>query len=339
MARKHWTTDELHSLREQVMEAVARAATDQATASSKETERENSGLMVDPQAGLSSDPPRQRESGAWAFVVVMAVAVVGVIAFAQYLANTGPRSDSIGTNRYPTTDNPPASSSYIPDAPQQEAIQAAPPPPAVQFSIANNTSSSVNISFYDGDSRQQIDPLGSQVYIHQAQTTLNYSISCAIGQKICYSAVKQGNGFSGYWGVGHEGKESCNACCLTCPGGPIVKTLNEYDARQPVPNVTFAMTNGTDVMLSVAFYSQKRAQYGWPDWNRNWSMHIGANSFSLTCQPGEKICYGAWVYGTVNGLHWGVGPFSRFPCRECCVTCDGSTHVIPPLVTGYQGSE
>jgi hypothetical protein len=210
--------------------------------------------------------------------------------------------------------------------------------PAAQFTITNNTSSTVHVGFYDGGTRAQLDPPGGRVYVHNAGTTQSHRLDCTTGQLVCYGAVKAGGVFNPYWGAGYAGRQNCAGCCVTCPG-TMVQSLNENDARRPTPDVTFVLTNSTAFALSVAFYSQSRAQWGWPDWNRNWTLPIGQNKFSLTCVAQENICYGAWPLGNVNGIYWGVGPLSRFGCKDCCVTCDGNTHVIPPLVTGYGGSE
>jgi hypothetical protein len=103
-------------------------------------------------------------------------------------------------------EGPPPLVPSVKEPPVPEVVEPSPPPPPpaapkVVFAIANNTSSIVNVSFFDGTNRQQIDPVGGQIYVHSGNATQFYSISCVSGQSICYSAVRQGSGLSSFWGV------------------------------------------------------------------------------------------------------------------------------------------
>lgn len=216
---------------------------------------------------------------------------------------------------------------WIESAAYTWSIEGAPTPLMADFSIANNTASAVNVSFYDGGTREQIDPPQGRVYVHGGNSTQRYRIQCTIGQKVCYSAVMQGTALSSYWGVGYNGKQSCDACCTVCGGSLSTKTLEQNDARQPKPTITWTIVDNTSKQLSVAFYSQNRS-FGWPAWNKNWTVLKPQSTFSFECQAGERICYGAWPIGNINGLHWGAGPFKKYGCTSCCAVCDGGTYTM-----------
>jgi hypothetical protein len=80
--------------------------------------------------------------------------------------------------------------------------------------------------------------------------------------------------------------------------------------------------------VEVAFYSKTRA-VTWPAVGdarlSAWLIASGAvETFSLECQPGELICFGAWVRGNDRAV-WGVGPRSLRGCTACCYTCGSDT--------------
>jgi hypothetical protein len=199
--------------------------------------------------------------------------------------------------------------------------------PKVEFEIVNNTSDTINVAFYDGSNREPIDPADGRLYIQYGGRKQTYSVSCTPGQNVCYSAVVQGSALNAYWGLGFRGKQSCVGCCLLCQGGSAIKTLNLSDARRPPPTITWQITDNTSVQLSIAFYSQNRFQLGWPGWNQNWSVTLRESKFTLNCQAGEKICYGAWTTNNIDGTYWGVGPYNKYGCTNCCAVCDGGTHL------------
>jgi serine/threonine protein kinase len=199
--------------------------------------------------------------------------------------------------------------------------------PTVEFKIVNNTSGTVNVSFFDGSDRTQIDPVPGRFYIHNGNRTQTYQVSCTAGQSVCYGASVQGSGLQAFWGLGRDGKQPCSGCCMSCPAATTVtKTLNVSDSRRPNPTITWVIRDNTSEQLSVAFYSKTRPGHGWPDWNQNWSMTGHENKYTLSCQAGEQICYGAWVTTDPNRNHWGAGLYGRQGCTKCCGTCDGGTY-------------
>ena len=79
--------------------------------------------------------------------------------------------------------------------------------------------------------------------------------------------------------------------------------------------------------VQIEFYSQQR-KHAWPGGNRAYNLNDDeVHSFSLNCNSGEKICYGAWVNGN-SKTYWGVGMNDRHGCDNCCYSCDGDTAVI-----------
>lgn len=201
--------------------------------------------------------------------------------------------------------------------------------PTVSFTIVNNTSDTVHVAFFDRNDQSHIDPPYNRFYVLNGNNTQTYRINCTIGQVICYGAKMQGNNMMQFWGTGHEGKQNCKKCCLTCPVSiPLTKTLNYGDSRKPEPSITWKIIDNTSKPISVAFYSKHRFQTGWPAWDRNWSMKGGENTFTLACVEGEQICYGAWITNYTNGPYWGAGPFARNGCSNCCGTCNGGTYSV-----------
>jgi hypothetical protein len=198
--------------------------------------------------------------------------------------------------------------------------------PIVRFTMTNNTSSQIGVAFFDRDSRKRFFPAPDRYYPQGGNSTQTYSMSCTPGQFVCYGAWKGDGGLDPYWGVGFRGAEGCSNCCVSCPTGAAQsRSLNESDARKPKPSLTWTINDKTRDNLVVAFYSQARRRTGWPAWSRNWTLHKGENSFTLDCRAGEKICYGAWNNSRINGTYWGVGPWNKHSCKNCCSTCNGGT--------------
>ena len=83
--------------------------------------------------------------------------------------------------------------------------------------------------------------------------------------------------------------------------------------------------------VSVEFYSQDRNQV-WPGGGevyviKDWATH----TYSLSCDDGENICYGAWV--NASSTYWGAGMDGAEACDSCCEVCGHSepnTRVLKP---------
>lgn len=90
-------------------------------------------------------------------------------------------------------------------------------------------------------------------------------------------------------------------------------------------SVTFHIINSTPWKIQVEFYSQilKRA---WPGNGMAWDVERDDQShdFSLTCDSGEKICFGAWSTPHHFSM-WGVGDKGASSCKGCCYVCGYTT--------------
>lgn len=87
-------------------------------------------------------------------------------------------------------------------------------------------------------------------------------------------------------------------------------------------DVTFVMRNDHPNAVEVELYSQDR-DYVWPGNNQVFYLNDGeTKEIPLSCEEGEKICYGAWIEGDKQS-YWGVGPENAETCDDCCYTCEG----------------
>jgi len=87
-------------------------------------------------------------------------------------------------------------------------------------------------------------------------------------------------------------------------------------------DVTFMMQNNHPNAVEVELYSQDR-NYVWPGNGEVFILDDGeTKQMPLSCEEGEKICYGAWIQGD-RDTYSGVGPGSQQACDDCCYTCTG----------------
>lgn len=87
-------------------------------------------------------------------------------------------------------------------------------------------------------------------------------------------------------------------------------------------DVTFVMKNNHPNAVEVELYSQDR-DHVWPGNGEVYVLDDGeAKTMALSCNNGEKICYGAWISGD-KSTYWGVGPGNSETCNDCCYTCTG----------------
>jgi hypothetical protein len=87
-------------------------------------------------------------------------------------------------------------------------------------------------------------------------------------------------------------------------------------------DVTFIMKNSHQFRVQVELYSQDR-NHVWPGNNKVYILDDEETKrIPLSCNEGEKICYGAWVDGDAS-TYWGVGPNDKEQCEDCCSICQG----------------
>ncbi|WJS02304.1 hypothetical protein [Roseibium aggregatum] len=82
-------------------------------------------------------------------------------------------------------------------------------------------------------------------------------------------------------------------------------------------------------IVDVELYSDTRRGHVWPGNKKIYVLDdFSTKTINISCQRGEKVCYGAWVRNR-NNLYWGVGYKNRNRCSNCCYTCNGGqTKVI-----------
>ena len=86
--------------------------------------------------------------------------------------------------------------------------------------------------------------------------------------------------------------------------------------------------------LQIVFYSKSRPGLHWPG---SGAFNLSSNQetpITLTCEPAEKICYGAWVTHNKN-VSWGVGLGGSSGCTDCCTQCgtEKSVRFVPAAPT------
>ena len=96
-------------------------------------------------------------------------------------------------------------------------------------------------------------------------------------------------------------------------------------------DVTFQIRNNHPNAVEVELYSQDR-DHVWPGNGQIYMLDDGeTKSMPLSCNEGEKICYGAWISGD-QATYWGVGPGNKETCEDCCYTCTGGNTEVIDLV-------
>ena len=96
-------------------------------------------------------------------------------------------------------------------------------------------------------------------------------------------------------------------------------------------DVTFEMKNSHPNAVEVELYSQDR-DHVWPGNNQVYLLDDGeTKQIPLSCDQGEKICYGAWIKGDQE-TYWGTGPNNAQACDDCCYTCTGGATETIDLV-------
>jgi hypothetical protein len=81
----------------------------------------------------------------------------------------------------------------------------------------------------------------------------------------------------------------------------------------------------------IEFKSQNR-NHVWPGFGKAYTLDDSAeHTHTLSCQTGERICYGAWTVanGNLTGRHyWGDGHDHNRGCHNCCWICGAGEAVI-----------
>lgn len=191
------------------------------------------------------------------------------------------------------------------------------------FQIKSNLSTRVSISFYSALNTSRAWPGNGSNYVLNSSESRTYNLTCEPGEKICYGAWTDGGPLSPYWGAGRGGGQGCQRCCLTCPAQPSdTMILEQQDARVLPPSLTWHFKSTFYSRIELAFYSDDR-RLKWPPGDQVYYVESGTSAdIRLSCQIGQRICYGAWPSGNTDSF-WGVGYTARQGCSNCCYTCNG----------------
>jgi hypothetical protein len=100
---------------------------------------------------------------------------------------------------------------------------------------------------------------------------------------------------------------------------------------------TIRMENLHNEWVQVKFFSKSRAAT-WPGPNLGYDQKDhGVHTYSLLVNPGEKICFGAWVHND-SAVHWAEGIKGNAGCRDCCWdTSDGGHSDVVVLSVESRG--
>lgn len=88
--------------------------------------------------------------------------------------------------------------------------------------------------------------------------------------------------------------------------------------------MTFQMSSDHENAVEIKMFAQSRRNV-WPSSRTVFKLEdYDVHNFKISCQRGERICYGAYVVGDTD-TYWGVGDRNQQRCRNCCYTCNGRT--------------
>ncbi|AXS42378.1 hypothetical protein D1F64_02350 [Breoghania sp. L-A4] len=99
----------------------------------------------------------------------------------------------------------------------------------------------------------------------------------------------------------------------------------------PAETLTWTITSQHPNTIELEFYSQSR-KHVWPGKGKVYVIDdYDEHTYTLKCDAGEDICYGAWVKNE-SSTYWGSGKGDKEGCEECCYTCDGGQSEAIELV-------
>ena len=84
----------------------------------------------------------------------------------------------------------------------------------VTFVITNNDKYRLSLRFFKKTGSGGVWPGSGKNYVLSSSET--YNLGCKSGDKVCYGAWRDHQTI--YWGVGRDGREGCENCCMSCGG-------------------------------------------------------------------------------------------------------------------------
>jgi hypothetical protein len=101
----------------------------------------------------------------------------------------------------------------------------------------------------------------------------------------------------------------------------LVVGLDTRHAQAQDGVITFKFTNNARYTVYMKMYSSSR-NLVWPGANIHYILDDSSQRAArLSCQVGEKICYGGGYQTDGTGSYWGVGYLGKESCQGCCLVC------------------
>lgn len=93
-----------------------------------------------------------------------------------------------------------------------------------------------------------------------------------------------------------------------------------FAAPAAAADMSVFLKNGAPHDVAVELSSASRG-HRWPGDDQVYLLEKDAKkSLRLTCEAGERICWGGWRNGD-DGVTYGIGPDGDRQCRDCCFIC------------------
>jgi len=84
------------------------------------------------------------------------------------------------------------------------------------FNMTNGTGNDMAIAFYSQTRPGLAWPGGGDLYRLAPSEFRSFGLTCKYAETICYGSVIASDPEGTYWGVGMNGVNPCNNCCITC---------------------------------------------------------------------------------------------------------------------------
>jgi hypothetical protein len=111
-----------------------------------------------------------------------------------------------------------------------------------------------------------------------------------------------------------------NASRILC--GPAVVLGLLTGGAACAADMGYVLQNEHSRSVAIELHSADRT---WPGGDQVYLLDPGEiKAVKISCTPGERICYGAWINGD-DRIAFGVGPDNDRTCHNCCSICVGHT--------------
>lgn len=94
--------------------------------------------------------------------------------------------------------------------------------------------------------------------------------------------------------------------------------------------INFVLTNRASFQVNLKFFSPSHV---WPSDDRAYVLNTRSPTpFRLDCEPGERICFGAFYRN--SDQTWGAGRYGERSCTNCCLICQSDREVVYNFALG-----